>query len=633
MKQVLPLRAFLAVTLLYLCMASLAFSDIGHALYERWSGGGYDSDGAEQMLTESSVPDYTEIITSSEWGVGDDNSLDDYRARITAWIIPPVTGEYIFWLVTDDAGRLWLSSDHEPANAQLIAEESSWAGENEWGDVGDEAQSEAIWLEEGKAYWLRGGHQEGAGGDHIRIAWASVQAGIADHTIITGPYITDTKPLIMHVSVLSPADGAVDVMVEDVQLSWMCLPSPMPGMTYSVYLGPESQGDIPLLASGLTGTTVNTGTLEVDTTYLWRVDVVDPNEGGNPAAIVEGALWSFTTISAAPFILTQPQETVVFPGETASFTIEVYSHNDEPVTYEWFKESEPDTILSETDTLTIVDVQTDDEGAYKCTVTNAFGSATSEAAGLALKRLIGHWPFEKNLGDIEGGNDGVSAKKPDYAEGIVGDYGIEFDSRSSPAEIPTAAHNTLSWTLSFWEKAGTGLTGNEREVMVGSGETSGYEILDIGRYEATRYHLGITQDYIYSATSDIFDRDQWYLLVVAYDSRTNQATFYLNGESFMELNADFTGFDTLFFVGDCRSGNLPYYGVIDDLRFYNYALDSLEVARLYTNVIDDSICYRYPATDVSGPEGEPDCVVDIYDLVELVGAWLACNRMPAENCL
>jgi len=623
MKQVLPLRAFLAVTLLYLCISPFSSADTGHALYERWVGG----DDEYTMLTESSPPDYTEILTSTEWGIGDDPDVDNYRARITAWIIPPVTADYIFWLVTDDNGCLWLSSDHEPANAQLIAVETSWAGENEWGGVGDEAQSEPIRLEGGRAYWLRGGHQEGAGGDHIRIAWGCSQAGIAEHTIITGPYITDTKPL--YVNAVNPPDGAVNVMIEDVLLCWMC-PSLLPGMTYSIYLGPDSQEEIPLLASGLTGTVINAGTLEIDTTYLWRVDIIDPNEGGNPTAI-EGGTWSFTTISGAPFILTQPQEAVVFAGETADFTIEVYSHDDEPASYEWFKETEPGTILSETDTLTIADVQAADEGAYKCTVTNAFGSATSEAAGLALKELIGHWPFENSLVDIEGDNDGY-VKKPSYTEGVVGDWGIEFDSRSNPVEISTSAHNTLSWTLSFWEKASTRIPGNAREVMLGSGASSGREILDIGRYQATRYHLGIMQDYIYSGIGEVYDRNEWYQLAAAYDSRSKQATFYLNGRQFMELSAEFTGFDSLLYVGDSRSGDSPYYGVIDDLRFYNYALDSLDVALLYTEVIDDSICHRNPVTDVSGPEGKRDCIVDIYDLVELAGAWLECNRVPAETC-
>ena len=402
--------------------------------------------------------------------------------------------------------------------------------------------------------------------------------------------------------------------------------------SYSLPEIAESQGEMPLFAAGLTGTTIYTGALEVNTKYLWRIDAVDPNEGGNPT-ILEGDTWSFTTISGKPFIVTQPREAVVFAGDTADFTIEVYSYSDEPLSYKWFKETEPNTIISDGEILVIDDVQADDEGTYKCTVTNAFGSETSEPAALALKKLIGHWPFENNLEDAEGDNDGY-AKKPDYAAGIVGDWGIEFDARSNPAEIPTAAHNTMSWTLSFWEKTSTSVPNNDREVMIGSGPASGYEILDIGRYQATQYHLGITQDYIYSPASDIFDRGQWYMVVATYDSRTEQAAFYLNGEFLMGFNADFAGFDTLFFVGDCRSGSLPYYGVIDDLKFYNYALDSLEVARFYTEVrVDKSVCHRHPTTDISGPEGEPDCLVDIYDLVELLGSWLECNSMPPEKCL
>ena len=73
--------------------------------------------------------------------------------------------------------------------------------------------------------------------------------------------------------------------------------------------------------------------------------------------------------------------------------------------------------------------------------------------------------------------------------------------------------------------------------------------------------------------------------------------------------------------------------MIDDLRFYNYALEPLDAALLYTDVADDTICLQNPPADLSGAEGAPDCVVDIYDLVELAAGWLECNLVPAEDCL
>jgi hypothetical protein len=624
MKKAFPLSALLTIFLVYPAVTPFVSAGMGQALYERWNGDG----SADSMLTESSTPSYTEILTSTEL----DPDLDDYRARITAWLIPPVTGEYIFWLVTDDTGRLWLSTDEDPANAQLIAEESYYAYFDGWGGVGDEAQSEAITLEGGKAYWLRGGHQEGTGGDHIRIGWASDEAGIDDHTIITGQYITDNPDIFYYYAYApNPADGAINVPVEDVQLSWSA-PTLVPGAAYNVYFGTDAN-DLPELPPlGLTEPTTDAGDLDVDETYVWRVDVLDPNEGGTPVVNV-GPVWSFTTAPATPIILTEPQGISIFAGETAVFTISGYSANEEPLSYEWFKQDEPGTILSETDTLTITEADGDDEGEYLCTLSNTYGSVTSEPASLVIKRLVGHWPFNNSLDDIEGGNDGVSAKRPEYVEGIVDDYAVDFGARNSAGvDISTGSYTTASWTISLWEKASTELSGDDWEVMIGSGEDYGYGIFDIGRYQVTRFYLGVDWDFVYTPLSDTHARGEWHMLTATHDATTNKTILYHNGLPAIESNNAFPGFDPLIHVGNSHIGDYPYYGAIDDLRFYNYALDALEVAYIYTDVTG-KVCFQNPVTDVSGPVGIPDCIVDIYDLVELAGDWLECNRVPAENCL
>jgi hypothetical protein len=631
MAKVLLLRMLSIVAVLCMAIAPLASAGMGQALYERWSGGGYDTDGADSMLTLTSVPDYTEILTSTQWGVGDDNSVEDYRSRITAWLFPPVTGDYVFWITSDDGGRLWLSTDHDPANARLIAEVSNYVGEDEWGDIGDESRSVAITLEGGEAYWLRGGHQEGDGGDHFRIAWGCTSAGIGDHTIITGQFISDVNPF--YASVPNPADGAVNVLLEDVQLSWSG-PALYPDATYTVYFGSDAN-DLPLLDSGLTETTVNTGMiLRADETYSWQVDVSATDEGGDPV-LYTGDIWGFTTAPKSPVILVQPQDAYVFAGETASFTIDAYSANDEALSYAWFKESEPGNILSTTDTLTIPNAQLDDETTYQCTLTNAHGEVTSEAVWVVIKRILGHWPFNQDVTDIVGGNDGT-VKKPVYVEGIVDDYAIEFSNAggASGVEISATPYTTKSWTISFWEKASMEQSGDDWEVMVGSGGEIGYGILDIGRYRMTQYHFALDDVYVYTPLSEAYYRGEWNILTLTYDSTTKYGTLYLNGLPLIELSRDFSGFvDPLIFVGDSIVGEYPFYGVIDDLRFYSYALNPLEVALLYTDVGDETVCFQNPSADISGQEGDPDCIVDIYDLVEVAGAWLECNRVPAENCL
>ena len=41
-----------------------------------------------------------------------------YGSRIRGWLIPPVTGNYTFWIASNDYSELWLSTDEDPANVE-----------------------------------------------------------------------------------------------------------------------------------------------------------------------------------------------------------------------------------------------------------------------------------------------------------------------------------------------------------------------------------------------------------------------------------------------------------------------------------------------------------------------------------
>ena len=73
-----------------------------------------------------------------------------------------------------------------------------------------------------------------------------------------------------------------------------------------------------------------------------------------------------------------------------------------------------------------------------------------------------------------------------------------------------------------------------------------------------------------------------------------------------------------------------FVGMLDDVRIYNYALSCVQVASMYVDFVPTAeVCCVDYATDLSGPLGEPDCIVDIYDLVEFARThWLTCNIVP-----
>ena len=124
-------------------------------------------------------PDVNTVATYFEWPQSGDidtpppgNVRDNYGWHLVGYIHPPETGEYRFFVATDDNSELWLSTDADPANAVQITQESQWRGVRNYGDE-DESNSAPIFLEKGKAYFIECFAKEGGGGDNMAVAWSA----------------------------------------------------------------------------------------------------------------------------------------------------------------------------------------------------------------------------------------------------------------------------------------------------------------------------------------------------------------------------------------------------------------------------------------------------------------------------
>ena len=61
------------------------------------------------------------------------SNIDDNYGRIMkGWLLPPVTGNYSFWIASDDNGEFWLSTDSDPANLVLICFQPSATERRQW---------------------------------------------------------------------------------------------------------------------------------------------------------------------------------------------------------------------------------------------------------------------------------------------------------------------------------------------------------------------------------------------------------------------------------------------------------------------------------------------------------------------
>jgi hypothetical protein len=218
---------------------------------------------------------------------------DNFGTRGRAYLYPPETADYTFWVAGDDECQLWLSTDDDPANAVRIAGVTGWTNAQDWeatdGEPGPNQKSAPIRLEVGKRYYIEGLMKEGGGGDSLGVAWGG--PGIGDGpTLLRGTYLSafirDPEPLFKARNP-NPADGAVGIAAGLFQ--WEAGGSVR---WHDVYFGtdpnppfvqrtPHAANQPPFHFVPI---------LEPGVQYFWKIDQVEQD-----GTVHEGPVWSFIT--------------------------------------------------------------------------------------------------------------------------------------------------------------------------------------------------------------------------------------------------------------------------------------------------------------------------------------------------
>ena len=153
----------------------------GTIVREYWTGVGGETIADIPLGTP---PTGTSILTSLE---GPSNFGNSYATRIRGYITPAVSGDYTFYIASDNAGELWLSPDSNPANKSRIAYVSTWSGYRDW--TGNATQkSVTLSLTAGQAYYVEVLHKEKSSSDHLSVGWTG--PGISAITVIDGSYLS-----------------------------------------------------------------------------------------------------------------------------------------------------------------------------------------------------------------------------------------------------------------------------------------------------------------------------------------------------------------------------------------------------------------------------------------------------------
>jgi hypothetical protein len=111
------------------------------------------------------------------------------------WITPTESGNYTFFLRSDDASELWLSDDSSPDGVTLVAFETGCC--DAFKEAGEET-SAPISLTAGQSYFIEAFYKEGGGGDYLQVAWRKEgdQTPAGSLTPIPGAFLSTYAPLL-----------------------------------------------------------------------------------------------------------------------------------------------------------------------------------------------------------------------------------------------------------------------------------------------------------------------------------------------------------------------------------------------------------------------------------------------------
>ena len=171
---------------------SYLMTKTGVLKFSYWSG--IDGTPVQNLLDDPRYP-ASPTLTGAVYSFNSrdffpDDTHDTYGATMEGYLTPTESAKYRFFVYSDDASQLYLSTDATEANLAMIAEETGCC--NNFTEPDSPRTSEPISLVAGTKYFVRMIYKEGGGGDYGQVAWRKEgdTTAAASLTPIPGKYLS-----------------------------------------------------------------------------------------------------------------------------------------------------------------------------------------------------------------------------------------------------------------------------------------------------------------------------------------------------------------------------------------------------------------------------------------------------------
>lgn len=511
--------------------------------------------------------------TSTIWTTANSgqNVGDNLGHRIHGVIVPPTTGDYTFWIASDDASQLSLGTSTDPSTATVIASVSGYTGYQAWDQTGSQ-KSAVKTLTAGKAYYLEALHKEGGGGDHVSIAWQG--PGITRTLLATPGIYTEGEnapTLVAAPSNVSRNEGAAPTVVD---LSAV-FSSSDPGDPLTLAVHGNTRPD--LVATSLTGNLLTISSVGMETgtatltiratdrtntlvTTSFTVTLVDSIPDSDSDSLLDSwEVTHFGNLSAQSGTGDPDGDGLNNAGELAAGTDPGDSDSDNDGSRDYFETLAGSNPNSGTST---------PQGLYAGLASwwrldETSGSTASDAAnghnGTVSSSTWGAGKLGNAL-TLDGVDDGILAGTAAAVTG-TGDFSLG-------AWVKVNSGSPLGTVIQQREPGGTGYIG-EHMLNVNANGTVNFFVYGSGGYQ---FNL---------TTTTTVNNGQWHH-ISAVRSGAN-GYIYIDGVQAASGSGTVQSMNSLAVsIGyDYRDNNKRFTGSIDDVRIYSRAVSAAEALTLF----------------------------------------------------
>lgn len=268
---------------------------LGSINFQRWNN---ISGSAVSNLTNNTrypnSPSSTGTRTLFEMPTNQGSNLG---IRMYGYICPPATGNYVFWIASDNSGELWLSTTINAANKVRIAYNTNSTNSRQWNKYTTQ-KSVSIALVAGTKYYIEALMKESTGNDNLAVGWAKPgQSTAAPSEVIPGIYLSVNNTTDAQAPTAPTNLTASNITSTSFTLSWSASTDNTGVTGYDIY-----RNGIKINTTNMIGTSYSVTGCSPNTMYAMTVKAKD--QAGNQSVSSNTLNTTTLTTTAASEVFT-----------------------------------------------------------------------------------------------------------------------------------------------------------------------------------------------------------------------------------------------------------------------------------------------------------------------------------------